>query len=147
MATDQLQILNRAILADDGRKSNRSLDTRLLGERRIDRRNLTDQIGRLNVTANANSLWRLRFLWFLLRRRRGRRSSRWNAAHDAADYPACRTAGNSAGNSTNHAAHGSRWRFIFGDHRDLFRDLLRSLQFRAVELTDNLLNNFGDRKR
>ena len=61
MAADQLQILNSAVLADDRGEPHHALNARLLGQRRIHRGDLADQVGLLHVAADADALtaWRL----------------------------------------------------------------------------------------
>ena len=56
MPGDQLQVLNRAIFPNDRSKPDGSLDTSLLGERRIDRGDLAHQVRGLYVPADADAL-------------------------------------------------------------------------------------------
>ena len=56
MAAYQRQVLDGAIFPDDGVKSNRALNTSLLGLRRIDRRDLVDQVRGLNIAADPDAL-------------------------------------------------------------------------------------------
>ena len=63
MAADQLQILDGAVLADDGGELHRALNAGLLGERRIHRLNFPDQVGFGHVAADAHAGRSALWLW------------------------------------------------------------------------------------
>src|SRR6185436_13964785 len=85
VAADHLELLNRAILRNDGAEFHGALNARLLGQRRIDRMGLTHQLGLLHAAADLDALRCNRLLLLLGRRRRRRRSGRGNRTDDAAE--------------------------------------------------------------
>ena len=56
VAADQPSIANRSVRTYDGRESYGALDTRLLGERRVNRHRSANQLGGLNVAADPDPL-------------------------------------------------------------------------------------------
>src|SRR5713101_1853537 len=98
VAADQRQVLNRAVLADHGVETNHTLNTSLLGERRIHRPRLANQIRLLHLATDADTLWRS----LLLFDRRGRRRRTRHRTDDAADYATGSAPRHAAGNSTHH---------------------------------------------
>jgi hypothetical protein len=99
MAADQLQILYRAVLANDGVEPHDTLNARLLCQRRIDRLRLPDQVRLLHLAAHADAL---HHLLLLLNRRRWRWRSRSRHRSDNAANHAARSA---ARHATRHATH------------------------------------------
>src|SRR5689334_7305543 len=92
VAGHHFQLLNRAILADDGVQADGARNTCLPRERRINGLNAIHDARGLHVAADAD-----RTCWFRLRWRR--RSA--NAADHAAQHAAHRTTGNAAGNAAH----------------------------------------------
>src|SRR6476646_1169388 len=102
MAADQPQVLNRTVLADEGFESYHTLNARLLGQRRIDRLRLPDQVGLLHLAAYTDALHG----WLLLLDRRRRRRRGRHRSDNAADHAARRTTRNAARNATDYAGRG-----------------------------------------
>ena len=102
MSADELQILDRAVLADDGGKTNRALNASLFGQRRIDAASLCGS----RLAACTLPPTRIRCgvtgLLFHFLGRRWRRGRRY-AANDAANYAAADTTGNAARYATDYA--------------------------------------------
>src|SRR5271157_4041522 len=146
VAADDLEMLNGAVLGDNRTQLHHALNARLLGQGRIDRMRLPDQLGLLHVAADPDAL-RSRFLLGRRRRRQNRRRDRTN---DAAQNAASDAAGHAASNTTGHTTHarGRRRKLFFFDHRDVFRDALGRHQPASVELArddPNLYHGSGRR--
>src|SRR6202165_5867537 len=92
MARQNFQLLNRAVLTDDGMQAHRAGNAGLARERRIDRLNAIDDAGRGHVSTDPDPI-NLRLRW-------GRRST--HAANDATEHAAHGTTSDAARNSTGH---------------------------------------------
>src|SRR5579872_208016 len=144
MSADQLKILDSAVLADDGGKADGTLNTSLLGQRRIDGNNFLDKIRGLHIATDANARRGLR----LGRRRRRRRRGRGDRTDNSADDATGRATGNTAGNTAHNTSASGH--LLFLNHCDLFGDLLGRDQFIRIELARshfNDLNGRGSRRR
>ena len=101
MSADDPQVFDGALLADNGFKNYSALNASLLGQRRVRRLHLTDQVGLLNISPHSNPLWGLRGRWWGRRRCHRRWSSSQNSTQDAPDLSARDAARNTAYNTTH----------------------------------------------
>src|SRR6266571_157604 len=122
MAVQNFELLNRAVLTDDGVQTHGARDARLTSERRIHRLNAVDDAGCLDVAANAKRTSQLRLRW-------GRRTA--HATDDATEHAAHGAAGNAARNASAHAS-GHVGLGVFLDDLDIFRDDLRRHQLAGI---------------
>src|SRR5262249_3065210 len=104
MAADNTQVLDSTLFADYGFKHHGTLNSRLLGQRRLGRLDLADQVGLLHVSAYSHSL---RWLgssgrWGGRRRHGGRCPT-----NHTTDHSADLAARDSTGHTTNHTTDGS----------------------------------------
>src|SRR6266705_68710 len=112
VAGNHFQLLNRAILADDGVQADRAGNASLAGQRRINGLNAIDDARGLHVAADADGAG-----WFRLRRRR-----RADSTDYAAKHAAHRTTGDAARHPTD-GAYRTHIRFgIFLNDLDVFRN-------------------------
>src|ERR1700724_3297525 len=118
MAADHFEILDGAFLGNERVQLDHALDAGLLGQRRINRLGLLDQLGALDVAADADALRNNRLFLLLNRRRRG-----WWRVADTAKDTAQEAAGDSTRESTHHAAPGrGRRKLVFANHGNLLGD-------------------------
>src|SRR6266853_600415 len=99
MTVHDLELLNRAVLADDGVKTDGTGDAGLTSERRINRLNTVDDARGLDVAADAERTGQFRLRW-------RRRSA--HATDNTTEHAAHGAAGNTARNSTGHAGRHIR---------------------------------------
>src|SRR5579862_3415847 len=144
MTSYELEVLNGTVLADNCGESYDALNTSLLGQRGIGRRNFLHEIGGLHLAADTNTLGSL----FDFLDGRGRRSSRGDATHDSTDH-ATGSAGNTTGDATDDTTSGhGRRQVVFLNDGDVLWNLFGSHEAAGVELTRGDLNNLGsDRRR
>src|SRR5882724_11792289 len=117
------ELLNRAILGNDGVQAHSTGYARLARERRIYRLNTIQNARGLDVAAN---LQRARQLGL----RRGRSSA--HPADNAAEHAAHRTTGNSARDATGHADRAHVGLRLFLDNLDILGNDFRGHEFARV---------------
>src|SRR5713226_5740532 len=130
MAVQDFELLNGAVLADDGVQTHGTGDAGLAGQRRIERLYTVDDARSLDVAANAERTSQLRL-------RRGRRSA--HATDYATKHTAHGATGNAAGNSTAHAGGHVRLG-VFLDNFYVLWDNLRRHEFAGVHQMGLRLN-------
>src|SRR6185369_10142631 len=115
MAADHLKILNRAVLGNHGRQMHHTRNARLLGERRVDRLGLADQLGLLDVAADRDAFGGNRLFDLDGGRRRWRRCRSGDRPDDAAEHAAGSTTGHAAWDATYYTtnAAGRRRKLFF----------------------------------
>ena len=100
MAADHRQVDHVALLADDRGEVDDTRDARLLGERRIHRARLPDQLGLLYIAPDGDALGSVR---------RGRNASgdtTGNAADDSTDYTTRNATRNTTDDPANYSGGG-----------------------------------------
>src|SRR5581483_6409229 len=135
VATHQPEVLNGAVLADYGLQNHSTLDASCTRQRWIGRSYLVDQQTFRNALRHANALRRLHL----------RHRDRSAGADDAANHAAHRSARYAARNTTHHAGRRRRWRFVFLQDFNLFRNLGGLTQLPVVEFRFDLLDD-SDRR-
>src|SRR5712691_1024217 len=118
MAVHDFELLNRAVLADDGVQTDGAGDARLARQRRINRLNTVDDSGCLDVAANADRTG-------LSRPRGGRRSA--HASVKPTETTPHGATGNAARSSAAHDS-GHVWLGVFLYNFDFLRNDLRGHQ-------------------
>src|SRR5882724_9442976 len=117
------ELLNRAILGNDGVQAHRTGNAGLARERRIYRLNTIQNARGLDVAANLQRAGQLR-LW------RGWRSA--HAANDAAEHAAHGATGDSAGDATGHADRAHVRLGLFLNNLDILGNDFRGHEFAGV---------------
>src|SRR5208337_4114046 len=121
MARNDLKLLHRAVLTDDGVELDRAADARLARQWRVKRLHLVDQPCRLHVAANGDALLSLRRWWW--------RNVGTDTANHAANHAAHRATCDAARHTTGNTADCVRWFRFFLDDLNVLGDGFRSNEF------------------
>src|SRR5713226_3784086 len=122
VAAHNFELLNRALLADDGVQTHRAGDAGLARQRRINRLNTVDDARSLDLAADAERTGQLRL-------RRGQRTA--HASDDATEHTAHGAAGDAARDTTLHAGiHVGLG--VFLNNLDVLGDDLRRHKFARI---------------
>src|SRR5712691_990411 len=122
MAVHDFELLNRAVLADDGVQTDGAGDARLARQRRINRLNTVDDSRCLDVAADADRTGRSRPRW-------GRRSA--HASDNSTEHATHGATGNAARNSAAHAS-GHVGLGVFLNNFDFLGNDLRGHQLARI---------------